>query len=273
MSSLLSFSRLFGVDFVRMGRSLNGLLPFYRDYRRFRAQLRGRVAEFPGFRFYPCLTDRYEEAGDASSAYFNQDLLVARRIFEANPRRHIDIGSRVDGFVAHVAAFRKIEGIDVRPLRRQMQDNISFLQADLIEPLRPDLVGCCDSLSSLHALEHFGLGRYGDPVDFDGHRKAVCNMTAMVEPGGTFYLSVPIGPQRIEFNAHRVFEPGYIVDLVESGMELQRFVYIDDAGVVHEVGLLDRAKGAYGCHYGVGIFEFRKPHGQVAPAVSEGPAT
>ncbi|MGO9897024.1 MAG: DUF268 domain-containing protein [Bryobacteraceae bacterium] len=269
MSSLLSLSRLFGFDPVRMVRSLYGLAPFFSDYRRFSAQSRGRRAEFPGFRFYPCLTDRYEEAGEASGAYFNQDLLVARRIFEANPRRHIDIGSRIDGFVAHVAVFRKIEVIDVRPLR-QMPGNISFLQADLIEPLRPDLISCCDSLSSLHALEHFGLGRYGDRIDFDGHRKAVRNMTAMVEPGGTFYLSVPIGSQRIEFNAHRVFEPGYIVDLVAPDMELSRFAYVDDAGALHEVGSLDRAKGAYGCHWGVGIFEFRNLPGPASAAGSEG---
>jgi len=32
-----------------------------------------------------------------------QDLLVARWIFDAKPQRHVDIGSRVDGFIAHVA--------------------------------------------------------------------------------------------------------------------------------------------------------------------------
>ena len=38
-------------------------------------------------------------------AYFHQDFVVARKIFERNPRLHIDVGSRVDGFVAHVATF------------------------------------------------------------------------------------------------------------------------------------------------------------------------
>lgn len=260
MSSLLSLSRLFGIDPLRTVRSLYGLVPFFRDYIIFRSQMRRRRAEFSSFRFYPCLTDRYEEAGEASGAYFSQDLLVARWIYEAKPRRHIDIGSRIDGFVAHLAVFRKIEVIDVRPLRK-MPGNISFLQADLILPPQPELLCCCDSLSSLHALEHFGLGRYGDPIDVDGHKKALLNMIEMVEPGGTIYLSVPIGPQRIEFNAHRVFEPSYIVDLVEPALRLARFAYVDDAGAAHEVGPLDHAKGAYGCHWGVGIFEFRKTGG------------
>lgn len=51
----------------------------------------------------PCLHDRYEEAGTTESEYFWQDLLVARMIHDAEPQKHVDIGSRVDGFVAHVA--------------------------------------------------------------------------------------------------------------------------------------------------------------------------
>jgi len=32
----------------------------------------------------------------------------------------VDIGSRVDGFVAHVASFREIEVFDVRPISAQI---------------------------------------------------------------------------------------------------------------------------------------------------------
>ncbi len=47
----------------------------------------------------PCLHDWYEEGGTTKSEYFWQDLLVGRMIYAANPARHVDIGSRVDGFV------------------------------------------------------------------------------------------------------------------------------------------------------------------------------
>ena len=120
--------------------------------------------------------------------YFHQDLLVARGIYEADPRRHIDIGSRTDGFVAHVAVFRGIEILDIRQLSSEVE-NVRFRRADLME-LPADLVQCTDSLSSLHALEHFGLGRYGDPVDIEGHVKALGNMHHMLERKGTLYLSV-----------------------------------------------------------------------------------
>jgi len=62
------------------------------------------------------LIDYYDNAGSASGHYFHQDLLVASFIFKKNPSRHIDIASRIDGFVAHVASFRKIDVMDVRDL-------------------------------------------------------------------------------------------------------------------------------------------------------------
>ena len=67
-------------------------------------------------KFMPCLHDRYEEGGATKSEYFWQDLLVARAIHAAKPVKHVDIGSRVDGFVAHVASFREIEVFDVQPI-------------------------------------------------------------------------------------------------------------------------------------------------------------
>ena len=84
-------------------------------------------------KFMPCLHDRYEEGGAANSEYFWQDLLVARAIHEAQPVKHVDIGSRVDGFVAHVASFREIEVFDVRPMSTVVP-GVVFRQADLMNP-------------------------------------------------------------------------------------------------------------------------------------------
>ena len=44
----------------------------------------------------------------------------------------------------------------------------------------------CDSISSLHAIEHFGLGRYGDPIDYYGHIKAISNITKMLKKMGPY---------------------------------------------------------------------------------------
>ena len=61
------------------------------------------------------LSDYADSAGTVKGHYFHQDLLVARLIHEHNPKRHIDIASRIDGFVAHVASFREIEVLTSAP--------------------------------------------------------------------------------------------------------------------------------------------------------------
>lgn len=220
------------------------------------ARLSPHVLPFGKFNPYP--HEKKQQSGTARGHYFHQDLLVARRIHMQNPTRHVDIGSRVDGFVAHVAAFRTIEVLDIRPQDAHVQ-NIVFRQADLTSP-PPEMHGYCDSLSCLHAIEHFGLGRYGDRIDFEGHVKGLHSLHKLLEPGGTLYLSCPIGPQRIEFNAHRVFAIDYLVSLFDGLFEFQRFSYVDDRGDLHENVQLDaelRRTNA-GCIYGCGIFELRK---------------
>src|ERR1700758_2477591 len=63
--------------------------------------------------YFPCLADADDAAGATGSPYFLQDLLVARRIFAAAPELHVDVGSRIDGFVAHLAVFRQVTVLDV----------------------------------------------------------------------------------------------------------------------------------------------------------------
>lgn len=201
---ICELSALFGVDPLKTIRSIKGTAFYFRDVRTWRAQESAGRDEFPMGKYYPCLADRFAEGGSTKGHYFHQDLLVARRIYRNNPHVHVDVGSRIDGFVAHVASFRAVEVLEFRPVTATIP-NMRFMQADLMTPIKSSLVDYCDSLSCLHALEHFGLGRYGEPINRDGHRSGLNNLYRILKPGGKFYFSVPIGPQRTEFNAHRVF--------------------------------------------------------------------
>jgi hypothetical protein len=199
-----------------MWYSMAGLPRYLRDLAAFRRQYQGAL------RWQPCLQDWKEEGGTTKNEYFIQDLFVARKIFLSNPTKHVDIGSRIDGFVAHVASFREIEVFDVRPVRSNVP-GIVFTQADLATSgtIPADY---CDSLSCLHALEHFGLGRYGDPINAQGYVTGLQNMAKMLKLGGTLYLSLPVGRELVAFNAHRVFNPQSIVQLAESlGLRLESF--------------------------------------------------
>ena len=249
----------FGFDPRRTIQFTRGVPAYVRDYVIFCWQWRSSTREFKMGVPFPCLSDRFAQSGNNSGHYFHQDLLVANRVFHNKPTRHVDVGSRVDGFVAHVAAFRTIEVIDIRPLET-ISHNIRFIQADLMEATKESLVDYCDSLSCLHALEHFGLGRYGDKLDYGGYLVGLRNLTKILRSGGKLYLSVPIGPQRVEFNAHRIFSVEYILHLMVDTFKFNSFSFVDDEGILHKdviVGVED-AKTSFGCSYGCGIFEWTK---------------
>ena len=231
---------------------------FYIDYLRIKRQAKASGMYFPFGKFYPCLNERKMDSGSASGHYFHQDLLVARRIFKNNPERHVDVGSRIDGFVSHVASFREIEVFDIRSLNDTIP-NIVFKQLDLMSK-NFDLRNYCDSASSLHAIEHFGLGRYGDKLDYNGHLKGLKNIYEMLKKNGKFYFSVPIGPQRIEFNAHRVFSVKYLIELIQDKYRVNFFSYVNDEGNLIRDAALNPADvdNNFGCKYGCGIFELTK---------------
>ncbi len=246
-----------GIYPSKFRKNLKGYPYFKRDLKLIREQLAGRD-DFKITRLYPCLDDRFEESGVLSGHYFHQDLYVAQKIFKNNPEKHLDIGSRTDGFVAHVASFREIDVIDIRDLKNTIPQ-INFLKADFSVE-NPGFDDYCDSISCLHAIEHFGLGRYGDTIDADGHIKGLNNIYRSLKKGGKFYFSTPIGPQRIEFNAHRVFSVAYLLKLFDGKYKIETFSYVDDRGDLHRDAPLSEQNinQNFSCHYGCGIFEMTK---------------
>jgi len=226
---------------------------FLRDYRKYQ-----RLNRRPSFRIsirhlFPILTDRGDSAGIASGHYFHQDLWAAKRIFERAPARHIDIGSRVDGFVAHLLVFMPVTIIDIRDLNSQVT-GLNFLRDDATELPRVanDSV---ESLSSLHAAEHFGLGRYSDPIDPAACFQFMSALQRVLAFGGYLYFSVPVGRERLEFNAHRIFAPQTIVDSFPQ-LQLVSFSYVgDDGNILENADIEDAAHHEYGC----GLFQFTKP--------------
>jgi hypothetical protein len=244
----------FGLDPLRFLYALAGAPRLAGDYVRFRRLHRG-VSQWPVSLSAPCPADRNTPNGETRGHYFWQDLYVAQRVFNAAPRHHVDVGSRVDGFVAHVASFRPLTVLDIRAAGISVP-NVTFVQCDLLH-LRGDLVGTADSVSCLHALEHFGLGRYGDPLGQNLYEDGFSRLSELLTRGGTLYVSVPIGRQRVEFNAHRVFAVPTILDLAASHFDLERFSYIDDDGDFH-MGVDPTALELPRLSYGCGIFEFRK---------------
>ena len=207
---------------------------------------------------YMILDDYNASAGSASGHYFHQDLLVASFIKKNNPIKHIDIGSRIDGFVAHVASFREIDVMDIRNLEISEHKNINFIQKDMMDKnsLEENIT---DSISCLHAIEHFGLGRYGDKIDINGHINGFNNIIKMLKSGGKLYISIPIGKRNeTHFNAHRVFHHNDIFNWNESldNIILERFDFVDDGGKLNLNKNLNT--DCKEINFGCGIYTFQK---------------
>jgi hypothetical protein len=123
---------------------------------------------------------------------------------------------------------------------------------------------CADCVTCLHSIEHFGLGRYGDPIDANGWKSGLMHLAAIVRPGGRLILSTPVGSQRIKFNSHRIFDPMTIRSHAESiNLGLDRFAFYSHGNSTGlPIVVSSDFQGDFAVlatkKYSLGIFEFVK---------------
>ncbi|MDB9851170.1 DUF268 domain-containing protein [Amylibacter sp.] len=178
---------------------------------------------------------------------------AARKVKEINPDVHVDISSSLF-FCGIVSAFQKVDFYDYRPAHLGL-DNLTSREGDLLN--LPFESGSVASVSCMHVVEHVGLGRYGDNLDFNGDLKAIDELKRIVCRGGNLIFVVPIGHERICFNAHRVYDHKTVLDLFDE-FELHEFQLIETdkfgGGMIENPSseLLDRQ--TYGC----GLYWFKK---------------
>jgi hypothetical protein len=252
-----TFLNLIGINLLKTKVYINpkNLIWFFKSLKQFN-RLNTNSNLF-SLSFLPILGENSMSAGSVNSHYFIQDLYVSQKIFNENPKNILDIGSRIDGFVSSVASFREIDVVDIRPLEEKIH-NINFKKFDIMNNV-DELNEKYDYVTSLHAIEHFGLGRYGDPIDPDGHIKGIKNFHKILKVDGVLYLSFPIGDNRIVFNGHRIFSIDYIKPILESYFKIESFSFISDTGVLHKnVKLNETNKNNFDCKFGCGIFKLKK---------------
>lgn len=186
---------------------------------------------------YIIKSDKYASNSTIGGDYFVQDIWGARKVFLNRPKIHYDVGSSVHGFIAHLLAFnQKIILFDIR-VQDNKNTNTNFLNANGagIESIQADCThleniadNSLESISALCSVEHFGLGRYGDPIAPNAWADALKAFQRVLKSNGKLYFSVPVGQKdKVCFNAHRVFRPESIIEAVDK-MQLLEFSYICD---------------------------------------------
>ncbi len=243
-----------GFDLRSILLSIRGLPLFISDFVRYKFATSNDALPIKFSNLFVVLADRYKSAGQARGHYFFQDLWAAKKIYSRRPARHVDIGSSVEGFVSHLLVFMdRVEVVDIRALESKVAA-LAFVQDDATH-LNKFSDNSLESISSLHAAEHFGLGRYGDPVDPEAHLKFMSALARVLKPGGRLYFSVPTGVERLEFNAHRILSPFTVMNSFKT-LDLVSFSLIKDDGYLYEeTSMSEAAQQDFGC----GLYEFTKP--------------
>jgi hypothetical protein len=185
--------------------------------------------------------------------YFYQDAWAARRVADAAPDSHVDVGSRVD-LVGFMTSLCEVTFVDIRPLQADL-DRLTCVAGTVLDlPFGDRSV---QSISCLHVIEHIGLGRYGDPLDPEGTAKAVRELGRVVAPGGQLLLSTPVGAPRTVWNSHRVSDPVALAGALPE-LELAEFAGVDDdGGFRRHRDPSELAGQTYAC----GMYRFVRPTG------------
>lgn len=192
----------------------------------------------------PCLGDWTAET-QVEPTYYYQDSWAFERIWKNRPGKHFDIGSH-HKFVALLSKVVDTTMIDIRPLPVVL-DSLAFIPGSILQlPFSSDSV---ESISSICVVEHIGLGRYGDPLDPDGTKKAVAELKRVLAPGGHLYLSVPIDDvDRTYFNAHRAFTENTFLQMMAP-------LDVVDKAYIYGFEFVRTAR----CGFGTLCVELRKP--------------
>jgi SAM-dependent methyltransferase len=222
-------------------------LQYGSDWKRFRAA--GGAASFE--ELSPQLFDRDSKTQSGGGHYFYQDIWALRKLAEFKPSEHHDVGSRFDGFVGQATAICPVVCYDIRPPGFQLP-RLEFRFGSILKLPVPS--NSIRSLSCLHVAEHVGLGRYGDALDPDGTVKGLKEMMRVLAPGGQLLFSIPVGRERVCFNAERVWNPEKPLEVL-SELQMTEFKAVNDKGdFLESVRPADLANANYSC----GLYCFSK---------------
>jgi hypothetical protein len=202
--------------------------------------------------YYPCLNDNTANT-DFDRHYIYHPAWAARVVKNINPDFHVDISSTLH-FATILSAFVPVQFFDYRPAKLRLE-NLTSEKANLMSlPFPSDSIY---SLSCMHTIEHIGLGRYGDKIDYDGDLKAAAELSRVLAPGGNLLFVTPVGATaRIQFNAHRIYTKQSVIDMFAAhGLKLKEFSLIPefeaDGGCIKDPDeeLIARQRYACGCFW------------------------
>lgn len=200
------------------------LIQVYRDFVVYTLHAMAKRSLIPRIRDNQlCLDDKTENTGfDRHYIYF--PAWAARILRKNKPSKHIDISSSLT-FCTMISAFIPTDFYDYRPAQLSLS-GLKSKHADITRlPFKDNTIS---SLSCMHVLEHIGLGRYGDPIDPVGDIKGAQEMIRTLAIGGYLLIVLPVGKDKIKFNAHRIYSYKSVMKLFKPLKLVETYLILDD---------------------------------------------
>jgi SAM-dependent methyltransferase len=227
---------------------------FISDFKRFKNEEKKTIARFllEEKDFFACLNDATVNTG-FDRHYVYHVAWAIRTVLKINPASHTDISGSLH-FCSALSAVIPVDFYDYRPAKLELS-GLKTAACDLNKlHFKSNSV---ESISCLHTIEHIGLGRYGDSIDYDGDLKAMAELKRVVQPGGSLLFVAPVGKPKIVYNAHRIYSYEQICSYFE-GFTLREFSLVpdkeQDGGLIVNASKELSDAQSYGC----GCFWFVK---------------
>ena len=113
----------------------------------------------------------------------------------------------------------RLTGIDARG--QAPRPGVTIVAGDAMDP-QQFAPNSLDWVVSVSAIEHVGLGHYGDPVRADGDSVVMANLHAWLKPGGWVAFDVPYQPgpdgYRVDGTRTRIYDDLTITTRLHQGL-------------------------------------------------------
>ncbi len=173
-----------------------------------------------------------------------QMVFAGEWIAKCAPAHIYDIGSH-RAWVIGLGAHYPVTSLDVRePPIKLSNETFAVGRAEAL----PWNDGSINFLVSLHSIEHFGLGAYGDDFEPFGDHKAAEQIARVVKPGGMLLLTTTVtgGPSYTVFDAHRVYSVGELHEMFKDFEILDERFFSKTQGCFVGADRLSREVKPYG---------------------------
>ena len=158
-----------------------------------------------------------------SAVAWNYDLVVVERVVEIPfvlqnlpPGAHariLDFGCTESPLPIHLASLGyRVTGVDLRPYPYS-HPGFRFVHGDFIHARFPDAE--FDAVVAVSAIEHCGLGQYGETESVHDDVAIVREIQRVLRPGGRLLLTVPFG-QAGQTAWYRVYDKSRLNSLLAS---------------------------------------------------------